>query len=296
LQLPGCRWLGDLRRQPFEEIFAGATAQEFRRKLSLGRLPVDRCAVCFHLRTVPAPEAEVRRTQFRLPKGLSVENTSLCNLRCRSCCRREILESRSSGHSLSLDDVTVVGQTLARLGAEYCGYYNLGEPFFSRSIRSELEILRKYCPNIRILTSTNGLLVDCDDRREAALLLDEILFSIDGINTPMVRRYQRGGDFERSYENLKALVAYRNRRRATKPRIVWKYVVFRWNDRRADIERAIALARQAGADAIQFFFARNPAHAISLPFLFSRYFRRLGRPRGWRCRVVELSAERVGSD
>ena len=137
----------------------------------------------------------------------------------------------------------IVARTLARLVAEYCGYYNLGEPFFSRAIRDELTLLREHAPKAKILISTNGMLLDSDEKREAALLVDHLLFSIDGINTPMVRRYQRGGDFDRSYENLKNLVAFRNRRGSNRPRIDWKYVLFRWNDRRADIEAARSIWR-----------------------------------------------------
>ncbi len=285
----GSARLGDLRAQPFEEIFSGPTAMGFRKVLAAGRLPVDRCAACFHLRLASATAAKAQITAFQLPKGLSVENTAHCNLRCLSCCRQEILRTRRGGQALSLDDVEIVARTLARLGAEYCGYYNLGEPFFSRAIRDELTLLREHAPKAKILISTNGMLLDSDEKREAALLVDHLLFSIDGINTPMVRRYQRGGDFDRSYENLKNLVAFRNRRGSNRPRIDWKYVLFRWNDRRADIERAIDLARQAGADAIQFVFARTPGYAVSLRFLFSRFFRTLGVPDGWRCRVVYLA-------
>ncbi len=283
--------LGDLRTTPLEDLFVGPAAQRLRRELAAGRLPLDRCAACFHLRTVPRDQALRQIDHYRLPRGLSVENTVRCNLQCLSCCRPQILATRGSGKAMSLSDMEIVGQTLARLDAHYCGFYNLGEPFFSRTVRKELEILRRYRPQMHILVSTNGLLLDSDEKREAALLVDHILFSIDGIDTPMVRRYQRGGDFDRAYANLGHLVAFRNRRGLGRPRIDWKYVVFRWNDRPAFIRRAIELARQAGADSIQFVFARNPVWAISWRFLFSPFFRTLGVPDGWRTRVVWLGQE-----
>ncbi len=280
--------LGDLRAAPFEALFAGPAAERLRRELAAGRLPLDRCAACFHLRMVDREQAQRQVTQYRLPRGLSVENTVRCNLKCLSCCRPQILATRGAGKAMALGDMEIIGQTLARLDAEYCGFYNLGEPFFSRTVRQELEILRRYRPAMHILVSTNGLLLDSDEKREAALLADHILFSIDGIDTPMVRRYQRGGDFDRAYENLGRLVALRNRRGLRRPRIDWKYVVFRWNDRPAYVRRAIELARQAGADSIQFVFARNPVWAMSWRFLLSPFFRSLGVPDGWRTRVVGL--------
>ncbi len=292
----GSGQLGELRRAAFEDVFAGPTAARFRRELAAGRLPVSRCPACFHLRLVRPLVAAARAAEFRLPRGLSVENTALCNLRCLACCRQQLSGTRRGPAFLSLEDVDLLGRTLARLGATYCGYYNLGEPFLSPTIRRELEILRRHAPEIEILISTNGLLLDTDEKREAALLADHVLFSLDGVTTEMVRRYQRGGDFQRAYENLKRLVAFRNRRNSERPCIYWKYVLFRWNDRPATIRRAIELAQEAGVDCLQLTFARNPLWAISWRFLLSGSFRSLGIREGWRiCNVWFTQPRPIGS-
>lgn len=280
--------LGSLRTRPFEEIFAGPVAAAFRRRLAAGELPTTRCPACFHLRLVPGAEARDQIGTFSLPQGLSVENTVRCNLRCLSCCRGKILQTRGTGHSLSPEDMEIVGQTLRRLGARYCGFYNLGEPFFCPTIGRQLEILRNLNPEMEILTSTNGLLLDSDEKRRAAMLVDDILFSIDGISTAMVRRYQRGGDFDRAYRNLAGLVRYRDARGLKRPRIQWKYVLFRWNDKPRYARRAIELARDAGADAIQFVFARTPVYGISWRFVALPFYRSLGVGDGWRTRCVPL--------
>jgi pyruvate-formate lyase-activating enzyme len=280
--------LGPLRTTSLEAILAGPRATAFRRTLAAGRLPLVRCAACWHLQLAPLDEARRRADQFQLPKGLSIENTVRCNLRCLSCCREKILETRGGGQSLSLADVEIVAGTLQRLGATYCGYYNLGEPFFSSAILDELRLLRRSNPAMKILLSTNGLLIDSDAKREAALLVDDLLFSIDGVSTPMVRRYQRGGDFDRAYANMKRVVDYRDVRGLRRPQIVWKYVVFRWNDRPADVARAVELAREAGVDCLQFVFARNPWYAMSWRFFTSKAFRTRGQRSGWRCRDVWL--------
>ncbi|MGQ9574268.1 MAG: radical SAM protein [Thermoguttaceae bacterium] len=292
--IDGTGQLGSLREHRFEDIFAGPTATAFRRMLAAGRLPTSRCAACFHLRTVSPEVARQQIRQFRLPDGLSVENTVCCNLRCLSCCRQQVLKTRRGQRFLSLEDVKTVARTLRRLRARYCGYYNLGEPFFSPTIGRELEILRAFNPELEILISTNGLLLDSDEKRKAALLADEILFSIDGISTRMVRQYQRGGDFDRAYRNLAELVRFRDRHGRRTPRIHWKYVVFRWNDKPAWIRRAIELARNAGADCIQFVFARTPVYGISWRFLVFGFFRRLGVSDSWRWRYVWLRGDRSG--
>ncbi len=287
--LDGSGQLGDLRRNTFEEAFADERAMRLRRELAAGRLPLSRCSVCFSLTTRPGREANGDSLAFRLPKGLCIENTVLCNLRCLSCCRQRVMTTRGQGRMLTLEDVEVLGQTLRRLRATFCGFYNLGEPFFSPNVRQELEILRKHNPDMEIFISTNGALIGNDDKRAAALLANHIVFSIDGVSTEMVRRYQRGGDFEKSYANMKALVQRRNAEGRKQPLIAWKYVVFRWNDSRAAIERLLEMAQAAGVDYVQLTFARTPWYGISWRFHFSPLFRSLGKLEHGRFREVWFS-------
>jgi len=278
--------LGNLRRQSLEEILAGPKATAMRNSLAAGQLPIPRCAACWHLRTVDARQAAARAAEFRPPDGLSVENTVRCNLHCLSCCREQILHTRKAGRSLSLADVEIVATTLRRIGARYCGFYNLGEPFLPDDVLAQLQTLRRHVPALRIASSTNGLPLDDESRREAALLVDELLFSIDGVSTPMVRRYQRGGHFERAYENMKALVALRDARGLARPQIHWKYIVFRWNDQPTAIRKAVSLAEAAGVDCLQLTFARNPWYGMSWRFLLAPSFRSLGVREHWRTRCV----------
>jgi pyruvate-formate lyase-activating enzyme len=280
----GSGQLGSLRENTFEELFTGGKAMRLRQALAAGRLPLSRCAACFSMETARPEIADKDMSDFRLPKGVCIENTILCNLRCRSCCRLQVMKTRSGGHCLSLQDVETIGRTLQRLKAKFCGYYNLGEPFFSPNIRRELEIVRNHNPGMEIFISTNGVLIDNAEKRAAALVADHIVFSIDGVSTKTVRRYQRGGDFDKAYRNMKDLVSLRDSLGRTEPYIGWKYVVFRWNDRPADIRELLRLAREAGVDYIQMVFARTPWYGMSWRF-FSPFFRSVAK-RQWRNRFV----------
>jgi hypothetical protein len=90
---------------------------------------------------------------------------------------------------------------------------------------------------------------------------------------------------------LAALVRERDRRQASRPLVEWKYVVFRWNDRPAQIERAIQLAREAGVDRISFWPAIIPLHGVSWRFRVSPFFAKLGT-RTRQFRVVDLREAR----
>lgn len=257
----GSGHIGDLNRQSLEACLAGPVADRFRRQLADGRLPIPMCARCCDLRVIDKSRAARSVDQRRLPDFLMVENTSACNLRCTSCPRTTIRGLRAKP-SMSLDDVRKVADELAACGVKQIAYLNLGEPFLSRQIFRELEIIREANPGIVINTSTNGLVIDSDAKRDAALLMDKMQVSIDGISQRMVARYQRGSDFSRAYENMKALVEYRDARGARRPTIIWKYLLFWWNDRKQYLERAIDMAKAANVDGILFEKTVSPFYAV----------------------------------
>lgn len=270
--------IGDLRQEDLGAIFDGSRARQLRASLARGELPLDRCQGCSELRAVEPEEAEHHATHYTVPKaGIMVENTSLCNLSCTYCGREAIRGSRKD-RTMSLEDMERVSRLVRRHGIRRVSFWNLGEPFLSRRVLSELRVLREHNPDVEIRSSTNGLLLDTDDKREAALLLDYLMFSIDGPDTETVKKYQVGGDFDLAYDNMVRMVDYRDRRGSERPLIDWKYVVFRWNDRRAQIEHAIELARRACVDYISFWPGYAASWEQSLRYRHDPFFQNLGEP------------------
>jgi uncharacterized Fe-S cluster-containing radical SAM superfamily protein len=273
----GSGHIGDLREQTLEEIFHGSRARFLRRELAAGRLPLRTCSRCPELRRVAPREAERLAETFELPRrGVLVENTVRCNLNCIACARDEVLATRVRS-GMSAADIEVVAEAIATCGIRGVSFFNLGEPFLSNRILHELETLRARAPALAIGISTNGMLLDTDEKRRAALLADHVSFSLDGDCQETAARYQVGIDFERSLRNMAALVAERRRRDLAKPLIDWKYVVFRWNDRPRQIRHAVDLARTAGVDRICFVPTLNPVHGISVRFWAARAIARARR-------------------
>jgi len=257
----GSGHIGDLNHESLKACLAGPVADRFRSQLAEGRLPIANCARCCDLRMVDKHEAARRADDRRLPDFLMVENTSACNLRCTSCPRTTIRGLRRKP-SMSLDEVRKVAGELKACGVKRVAYLNLGEPFLSRHILQELEIIRQENPDITINTSTNGVVIDSDAKRDAALLMDTMQVSIDGVNQEMVARYQRGNDFQKAFGNMKALVAYRDARGQTQPTVIWKYLLFWWNDRKKYVRQAIEMAKEARVDGILFEKTVSPFYAL----------------------------------
>jgi wyosine [tRNA(Phe)-imidazoG37] synthetase (radical SAM superfamily) len=282
----GTGHIGDLTTQSFPEILANDVTQRFRRELASGHFPTTVCHRCADLRGVARHEADQYLSRFTVPQGIKVENTSLCNLRCVSC-NRQLLHSIRRRMSLSLEEIEQIAQQLQANHIGYISFFNLGEPFLSHNVEQELTLIRQYNPELSITVSTNGVLLDTESKRRAAMLVDHIYFSIDGASQESLEQYQCGGSFEKAYRNMCDLVQFRDAQGAAKPLLEWKYLLFRWNDHPSLIRQAIALAREARVDRISFWPTMTPPYAMSLRYRFGRFFRSVGKP-AWCGRVIDF--------
>jgi MoaA/NifB/PqqE/SkfB family radical SAM enzyme len=264
----GSGHIGDLNKNSFKEVFFSPTARRFREELAKGKLPIKTCARCSDLRRVSKSDVKIGDQIYagpspRLPyRGMLLENTVRCNIDCIGCDRESAARIRTN-LQMDLDTLSRMADLVSDLGLQQLYYLNLGEPFLSPNIGKELPLLRQKNPNCRIVISTNGIILNTDAKREAALSGSHIFFSIAGINDEMLKKYEHRGNYQKAYDNMKALVEYRNARGLTKPLLEWKYLLFNWNDRRETILQAIELAKEAGVDAISFWPTNNPFFGIS---------------------------------
>jgi len=274
--------IGTLRKQSLKQIFDGSIAKSFRKALSQRDFPVHLCPICPELSLTSQIDASSILSGYKVPsRGIMVENTVLCNMRCELCrTHRENLVKIRKNIMLSIDDVEILAEIIKEHKIERVYFFNLGEPFLPSNIYQQIKIIRDANPGIQIITSTNGVLLDSDEKIEAALLMDYIYFSIDGVDQEMINKYQDGGNFSKSYKNMARLVQLRNQRGLDCPIVEWKYVLFRGNDAPAHAEKAQELARAADIDLLGFYPGAAPLHKRSLRYTRHPYFKRLGEKIG----------------
>jgi hypothetical protein len=277
--------IGDLRTDSLAEIFSGDTVREFQEALSRGEFPTDVCASCEERLVLPEDEVGGPPRFGRIPeRGLMLENTALCNFKCELCReKRPGLVALRSQVTMPADDVEVVARLLHDNGIQSLFYFNLGEPFLSRHILEEIQTIRRYNPDIWIVTSTNAVPFDAEEKFEAALLMDYVYVSLDGVDQESVEQYQVGGNFEKSYENMKRLCKMRSgtdrfRDGTPLPIIEWKYVMFRWNDSPEQVRKAVELAKAAGVDVLEFVPGGAARKDMSVRFYLDHTIQELGRP------------------
>ncbi len=195
----GLGHLGSLREDSFSDVFFGSRSQQFRSELARGNLPIPTCSRCGDLKRLP-PDSPNEPPAARLPyRGMLLENTVRCNVDCTGCARENAAAIRVNKQLLMpLEDMEKMSDLVSELEMRQLFFLNLGEPFLSPNIGQELDMLRRKNPDLRIYTSTNGVLPNKDAKREAALNLSHIAFSVHGISNQMSARYMRNGDFEKA--------------------------------------------------------------------------------------------------
>ena len=256
----GSGHLGDLRNNSFEEIFFGPVAQKFRDDLAKGKMPILTCSRCGDLHRLKINETPPKA---RLPyRGMLLENTVICNVDCIGCAREGAANVRA-GKTMPLAELSQMADLAARLGMQRIFYLNLGEPFLSPAICQELPLLRAKNPDAYIRVSTNGILLNTDAKREAALNLSDIQFSVHGVSDAMCEKYMVRSSFEKAFDAMKKMAAYRDARGLKLPILEWKYLLFNWNDHPQTIRHAIELAQEAGVDLISFWPTHNPIYGFS---------------------------------
>jgi hypothetical protein len=146
--------------------------------------------------------------------------------------------------------VTEAGPAIERVDL-----FNYGEPFLYRHLVEALRHVRHTMPRTTIAISTDGMQVR--ESVEATIirehLLDCVVFSVDGCDAESYGRYRIRGEFDVAFGNL---VRFHRSAAGSGIRVIWQYVVFRWNDRDDQFKRAIAMAERLGI-TICFDFAHT---------------------------------------
>jgi len=125
---------------------------------------------------------------------------------------------------------------------EYCGQ---GEPLNHPAFHGFVALGRRYFPRARQRLITNGNF----DYRAATrgVELDEIYVSCDGVRQQSYERYRRNGSIDKALKFM-CDAAVGGKRQA----VVWKYILFEFNDSAEELREAQRTAERLGVDMLLF--------------------------------------------
>lgn len=259
----GQRSYGNIRTQSVEEIFANPEYRAMQEALWSGK----HCRHCGHFRPETAAGAEIN-PRPKLPSRLVVETTVTCNIRCTNLpcfANNDPNETTRDAAHLGLDAFNAMIDQLAP-GLKTVNFYNYGEPFMNRRAEDMLLHLRAKCPDAFVVTSTNGIPLSNAARAEKVALArpNRVTFTIGGATQESYVRYHVGGRFDQALQGMANVCKSKRAHGQALPQVVWRYLAFHWNDSDAEIEQALAMAREIGVDRFSLYLTNTPPGSRSI--------------------------------
>lgn len=183
-------------------------------------------------------------------KGLQIEISNACNLKCPECVVSHTKRPNTRKFVMPYETFTeIIDQLKGPL--ELVKFYNYGEPFLHKDCMRMLRYIKETDPGIAVFISTNGTLIYEDKQKELVELgIDTVTFSVDGSSQKSYSEYRIGGNFEEVLGNMKGIVDYKTSAGLAKPNVIWQYILFEWNDRIDEIQKAKKLASEIQVDTL----------------------------------------------
>ncbi|MCK5232629.1 MAG: hypothetical protein KAR13_20305 [Desulfobulbaceae bacterium] len=247
-----------------------------RNRITRDVLSMPKCAICYSkIKAAGFPQTGTYKTNPSdeeidafLEKGNNtlnryvIELSSLCNLKCNGC-----MQSRVNFNDYRkkpfldvdflskwlVDDIKSIG---------HIRLYNYGETFLNKQAIDFCSFIKKKRQETIIEIATNGLLLNSRKKRLQLVQsgVDCLIFSIHGGSQESVQKYMTEKfDFEAILNILKDLVKIKQELNAQKPKLIWKYLLFEWNDSDEEIDKARNLSDNLGLGPLLFDFVGFPS-------------------------------------
>lgn len=181
---------------------------------------LDRAVIFARRNGIVATTREiVRRTAPRarrdLPVAVQVEVSNVCNLRCDYC----VLHGSTLGTKV-MDTERFRGLLPEISNCSRIDLSGLAEPLMNRHFVEMLQDVRAAAPSAHIAINTNATLLD--EPMSASLVtsgLDELVFSLDGVDPECVDDVRRGGSLDTVLHNVRTLGETKRRAGSARPAV-----------------------------------------------------------------------------
>lgn len=229
--------------------FFSTTIEKIRSEFLQGKVPWP--GICENCAFLLAEDPKVDDGDSRIIEKFQVEPALACNLKCPACCNQEQIQYAKKPRVMSLETYSLALKALSTEGyqileIEYCGQ---GEPLLNRQFSDFVDISRQLFPHAKQRLITNGNA----DYSEAlgGEYIDQIIVSCDGFYQKNYEKSRVGGDIARV---LKFILDACSEDEKVRPEVIWKYILFEFNDSDDELNAAQNMANEVGVDTLIFVY------------------------------------------
>ncbi|MBM4176077.1 MAG: radical SAM protein [Ignavibacteria bacterium] len=177
----------------------------------------------------------------KLPRAAVIDPINICNLDCPLCASKT--QNYDKGR-MSFETFKIVLDKIPSL--KVLVLFNWGEPLLHPEIFQMIE--ESVSRSIYTITHSNFSLRQNFQFFERLIGsgLHQLVISADGASQETYERYRVKGRFDWVIENIKQTVAAKKNLRKRDPKIVWKFLVNKYNEH--EIDKAELMARELGVE------------------------------------------------
>ena len=242
----------DPRKDMSRIVSAGGPCEFIAEKLAGDSLPFpETCPGCYCLSFPGSPCFSSRVLNI-----MQVEPSSRCTLECKACATPEERERLQPPHTLSPSVFGKVLQDFSRNGIDIrtFDFSGHGEPLMNPDLWQIVSLARKYYPDafLTLITNAHG---DFEEKNVHSGL-DQIQFSIDGVDQENYEKYRVGGNYEKASGYMESFARTAGSC-GSSVRIVWRYILFNHNDKADQLRKAFEMASEFGVHDLRFIFTHK---------------------------------------
>ncbi|MBU2446234.1 MAG: radical SAM protein [Bacteroidetes bacterium] len=177
----------------------------------------------------------------KLPRAAVIDPLNICNLDCPLCASKNQIYDKSK---MSFETFKVVLDKIPSL--RVLVLFNWGEPLLHPEIFQMIK--ESVSRNIYTITHSHFSLKQNYNFFEGLVSsgLHQLVISADGASQETYEKYRVKGRFDWVIENIKHTVAAKKNLRKRDPKIIWKFLVNKYNEH--EIKKAKSMARELGVE------------------------------------------------
>lgn len=239
-------------------LFVNDAYTTIRRALARNTVPWP--GICEHCAFLRHDEPYVDTLGDKRISKLQLEPSLLCNLNCLGCTNDQQIRNRKKPHMMKPETFELVLRTLKSQeylldSIEYCGQ---GEPLMHTRFSEFVEIAKRYYPSAWQRLITNGNF--SYEKTVGSAPVDEIIVAGDGFFQESYSQYRVRGDITKVLKFVQAAVAAKQKGR---PIVIWKYILFEFNDSTEELLAVQEKIAELGVDTLVFVVTHS-AHRSQL--------------------------------
>lgn len=181
--------------------------------------------------------------QCPLPRSIIIDPVNNCNLHCPFC----PTGAGKLNYEKTIMSFNIFKKIIDKMPqVKYISLFNWGEPFLNPDLFAMIKYAKKR--SIRVAVDSHfSLRKEMNFFRDIVQSrLDLLKISLDGASQATYSKYRRGGNFNLVINNIKTLISFKNKLKSSKPKIIWKFIINRFNER--EIKKALKMAFNLGVE------------------------------------------------